>query len=441
MCDCDKKKRIICCRGPRGFDGEEGPQGPVGEKGAKGEQGIPGGSTGPKGPVGDKGPDGMTGEKGQAGDKGPDGMAGEKGEAGDKGPDGMAGDKGPVGEKGEAGEKGPDGMAGEKGQPGDKGPDGMAGEKGQPGDKGPDGMAGEKGQAGDKGPDGMTGEKGEAGDKGPDGMVGEKGQAGDKGPDGLAGEKGQPGDKGQPGETGPQGPVGEKGQPGDKGPAGEKGQPGESGNIIGSKLLCRNFTDNAMGGGLEISAGSNSKIKTFYNGPVDMPIELQLILETGTGGKRVALRMFEAPCSEFDAIDFGLTDPYTFVSSLSDGVSLPTGTINVSSTSDFPSSGTLLVNTSAGVQTVNYAGRTSTSFTGCTGGVGSMETGSNITGSPAPSVLSIGSYYGSQDAASGYICVKMTVTPTFPDAVWQLRVDPDLGENVLQNIGLIELCL
>lgn len=61
----------------------------------------------------------------------------------------------------------------------------------------------------------------------------------------------------------------------------------------------------------------------------------------------------------------------------SNGQSLPQSTINVSNTARFPSSGTILVPTSAGTQTVSYTGITSTSFTGCSSGTGAMST-SNI---------------------------------------------------------------
>lgn len=80
----------------------------------------------------------------------------------------------------------------------------------------------------------------------------------------------------------------------------------------------------------------------------------------------------------------------TTIAAASNGVALPTSTINVASTtgnSGFPVAGTLLVQTSTGVQTVNYTGVTSTSFTGCTGGAGSMSTGGIVT---VPGALGLG---------------------------------------------------
>lgn len=69
----------------------------------------------------------------------------------------------------------------------------------------------------------------------------------------------------------------------------------------------------------------------------------------------------------------------TTIAAGSNGVNLPTGTINVASTTGFPTAGTLIVTTSAGPQFVNYTGVTATTFTGCTGGTGTMSTGGTIT--------------------------------------------------------------
>jgi hypothetical protein len=65
----------------------------------------------------------------------------------------------------------------------------------------------------------------------------------------------------------------------------------------------------------------------------------------------------------------------TSVGAGSNGITLPIPTLNVASTSAFPSSGSLLVSSNAGVQTVTYTGTTSTTFTGCTGGSGVLGTG------------------------------------------------------------------
>ena len=64
----------------------------------------------------------------------------------------------------------------------------------------------------------------------------------------------------------------------------------------------------------------------------------------------------------------------TTVAAGSNGVALPTGTINVASTAGFPTSGQILVAISGAQQLVTYTGITATSFTGCTGGSGTLAT-------------------------------------------------------------------
>jgi hypothetical protein len=69
----------------------------------------------------------------------------------------------------------------------------------------------------------------------------------------------------------------------------------------------------------------------------------------------------------------------TTTAASSNGVSLPAGTINVASTTGFPSSGQFLRVASStstlATTTVTYTGITGTSFTGCTGGSGTLATG------------------------------------------------------------------
>lgn len=79
------------------------------------------------------------------------------------------------------------------------------------------------------------------------------------------------------------------------------------------------------------------------------------------------------------------TPAATTITASSNNVSLPTATINVSSTVGFPSSGYIFVVTSEGLQQVNYTGITATTFTGCTGGIGSMTTGNVVNFTFAPS--------------------------------------------------------
>jgi len=62
----------------------------------------------------------------------------------------------------------------------------------------------------------------------------------------------------------------------------------------------------------------------------------------------------------------------------SNGISLPTGTINVASTTGFPTSGTIAIVTNAGLQTVAYTSTNATQFLTCTGGTGTLVTGAAV---------------------------------------------------------------
>lgn len=68
----------------------------------------------------------------------------------------------------------------------------------------------------------------------------------------------------------------------------------------------------------------------------------------------------------------------TTIAAASNGIALPTGTINVASAAAFPTSGTIIVVTGTGQQTVTYTGTGATTFTGCTGGTGTMSTGGAV---------------------------------------------------------------
>jgi hypothetical protein len=71
----------------------------------------------------------------------------------------------------------------------------------------------------------------------------------------------------------------------------------------------------------------------------------------------------------------------TTIAAGSNGQVLPQATINVASTTGFPTSGVINVVTSNNVpQVVTYTGVTATTFTGCSGGTGTMTTGNAVTG-------------------------------------------------------------
>lgn len=73
---------------------------------------------------------------------------------------------------------------------------------------------------------------------------------------------------------------------------------------------------------------------------------------------------------------------YATVAAGSNNITLPAGTINVNSTSGFPTSGSfgieVVVNSSITYTSVNYTNINSTQFLGCTGGTGTIFTGYQI---------------------------------------------------------------
>lgn len=92
----------------------------------------------------------------------------------------------------------------------------------------------------------------------------------------------------------------------------------------------------------------------------------------------------------FDGLEGGgtgtvnLTPSTTTIAVGSNGNALPQATINVASTSGFAPAGYLLINTTVGLQLVQYTGTSGgNQFTGGTGGTGTINTGNSVTQSGA----------------------------------------------------------
>lgn len=92
----------------------------------------------------------------------------------------------------------------------------------------------------------------------------------------------------------------------------------------------------------------------------------------------------------------------TTIAAGSNGASLPQSTINVASTTGFPTSGFILVVTTTGQQVVQYTNVSGgNQFTGCTGGTGTMSTGgavSSLFTINLPASPSQGDFYSVKDA-------------------------------------------
>lgn len=78
--------------------------------------------------------------------------------------------------------------------------------------------------------------------------------------------------------------------------------------------------------------------------------------------------------------------PVTTIASTSNGISLPTSTINLTSSTGFSGSATAagiaLIMTSAGAQKILFTGISGNQLTGCTGGTGTLTTGAYVTYTP-----------------------------------------------------------
>lgn len=78
---------------------------------------------------------------------------------------------------------------------------------------------------------------------------------------------------------------------------------------------------------------------------------------------------------------------FTTIAGGSNGQTLPQAVIALASTSGFATTGIVNIFTTLGTQTVNYTGISGNTITGCTGGVGVMSTGNNVT---SPSLITFG---------------------------------------------------
>ncbi len=101
---------------------------------------------------------------------------------------------------------------------------------------------------------------------------------------------------------------------------------------------------------------------------------------------------------------------FSTIAAASHGQILPQATLNVASTTGFPTTGTLRVITNAGPQTVSCTGKTATTFTGCTGGTGTLSTGGQVTN--AGTVIAA----ASNGALLPQATINVATTTAFPTA-------------------------
>jgi len=129
----------------------------------------------------------------------------------------------------------------------------------------------------------------------------------------------------------------------------------------------------------------------------------------------------------------------TTVASASDGAVLPQAVINVASTAGFPSSGTVLIILPGGAQTITYTGKTATSFTGASGGTGTLRGNGDLgrIGDPV-GLLSPGNTHitvASDGAVLPQAVINVASTTTFPSS-GQIVIGTQLdGDQIVTYTG------
>lgn len=125
-------------------------------------------------------------------------------------------------------------------------------------------------------------------------------------------------------------------------------------------------------GGFLISSLQQGNTTTIASGSNNVALPTGTINVASTTGFPGSGTFFVGPSTA------QTTPVQTTIAAASNNVTLPTGTINVASTTGFPTSGTIIIATSTGQSVVTYTSTTGTTFTGCTGGTGTMSTGGLI---------------------------------------------------------------
>jgi hypothetical protein len=145
-----------------------------------------------------------------------------------------------------------------------------------------------------------------------------------------------------------------------------------------------------------------------------------------TGGLRVTNNVPAAV-----ARTISLTTTITAASNLA---ALPQGTINVVSTTGFSTSGTILVQSSTGTQTITYTNTTGTSFTGCVGGSGTIITGGIVAQTNQSTTIAAGS--NNVTLPTGTINVASTVGFP-PSGILRIVTNIAAGSGVAQSVQIV----
>ncbi len=116
----------------------------------------------------------------------------------------------------------------------------------------------------------------------------------------------------------------------------------------------------------------------------------------------------------------------TLQTTLTSGGSLPLTTLDVNSTQGFPSSGSLVVQTSSGNQNVTYTGLTSNTFTGVSGwGTGSVSNGYTVTSASLLGIV--------QQLNAAFQAAKVNVSAQAANGKLQLFTTSTSVQNIIVN--------
>lgn len=151
-----------------------------------------------------------------------------------------------------------------------------------------------------------------------------------------------------------------------------------SGQIVTYTGISGNTFTGCSGGTGTISNGTTTSYYVPIGSPIaQIPLSTYTLLNVGT---TTGFPVFGS--LTVGAVTGAQTLAYTSLggasTTISGGQTLPESTVTVLSTTGFPATGTFTVLSNMGYQTVTYSGLTAGTFTGCTGGLGTVVNGATV---------------------------------------------------------------
>lgn len=190
------------------------------------------------------------------------------------------------------------------------------------------------------------------------------------------------------------------------------------------------------------SIGNQTRVTVGLSGGVyTVTITRNGVTETYTNIEPIDLFTLQYIGGDFATVSSGVK-PQTTVNS---GATLPQTTITVVSTAAFPIRGNVLIESDEGWQTITYTGKTSTTFTGCSGGTGDISVG-GVVKPESDSVFWIGAS-GSEPIGTQAYGIMWTgpvrAAPSAPSGgvntytVTVTGIDEETGEASTEQLGWV----